>query len=63
MRTIARTEFNDDDVYVYDPVTLLVVQHIPASQRDLCMQALSRPLAGLAAGRGMRVKDLGLQRA
>jgi hypothetical protein len=63
MHIIPRQAFNDDDVYVYDPVTLIVVQQIPCSRRDACMQALSRPQAGLAAGKGLRVKELGLQRA
>lgn len=63
MHTIPAQAFNDDDVYVYCPVTLIVVQQIPCSRREACMLALSRPQAGFAAGRGMRVKALGLQRA
>jgi hypothetical protein len=64
---IAFEEFNDDDIYIYDPATLKVVQQIGASSAGAIafrgVGALGPVPAGMAWAKGMTAKRLGLRRA
>lgn len=56
---IPRSQFNDDDWYVYRPDTLELIEVIGASETRATFY---RPVADVAARRGLRAKSLGLWR-
>jgi hypothetical protein len=57
--TVPASKFNDDDWYLFNPLTLEIKAQFGASQK---FQALSAVKPGLSCERGMRVKCLGLWR-
>lgn len=64
---IPASEFNDDDIYIYDPATLKVVGQIGASSFSAVafrgVGALGPVPAGMCWHKGMTAKRLGLRRA
>ena len=64
---IPASEFNDDDIYIYDPATLKVVSQIGASSAGAIafrgVGALGPVPAGMTWAKGMTAKRLGLRRA
>jgi hypothetical protein len=57
--TVPVGKFNDDDWYLFNPLTREIKAQFGASQK---FQALSAVKPGLSCERGMRVKCLGLWR-
>lgn len=64
---IPAAEFNDDDIYIYDPATLKLVQQIGASSAGAIafrgVGALGPVPAGMCWHKGMTAKRIGLRRA